>query len=66
MATRTLEVVIVAVTSKSFRVLLYKGCWRMLDAAVAKLANIQEITKTLLFVDRRTPAKEDVGLLIQT
>lgn len=42
-------VVIVAVVSNSFKVLLYSGCWRMLEAAVEKLAHMhQRIRKLLL------------------
>lgn len=58
MATIALEVVILAVTLKSLKVLLYRGCWKMLEAAVAKLANMQQTIRTLLWVDIRTPAKK--------
>lgn len=38
----------------------------MLDAAVAKLANMQKTTNMLLLVDRRIPAKKDVKLVMES
>lgn len=61
MATIVLEVVIVAVVSNSFRVVLYKGCWRMLAAAVEKLANMHQMTRKLLFADRVMPGRKIMG-----
>lgn len=38
----------------------------MLDAAVAKLANMQKITRKPLVVVRRIPVKKDVKLIIES
>lgn len=57
MATIVLDVVIVAVVSKSLRVLLYNGCCRMLEAAVAKLASMHHTTNKLFFSENAIPGE---------
>lgn len=60
MATIVFEAVMVAVVSNSLSVLLYSGCWSMLDAAVEKLASMHHTTSRLLLLDSVMPRKKRV------